>query len=82
MVLPKEIDQILNLSNMEHEYSSNRLNTVIIHEIINTRFINKLLNELCRYDRIYKIGVEKLTTLILEWWRKHTFTDQKVVLNE
>lgn len=57
MELPKEIDQILNSSNMEHEYNSNRLNTAIIQEIINTRFINKLLNELCRYDRICKIGV-------------------------
>lgn len=57
MELPKEIDQILNSSNMEHEYNSNRLTTAIIQEIINTRFINKLLNELCRYDRIYKIGV-------------------------
>lgn len=58
MGLPKEIDQILNSSNTEHKYNSNRLNTIIIQGIINTRFINKLLNESCRYDRIYKVGVE------------------------
>lgn len=58
MGLPKEIDQTLNSSNIEYKYNLNRLNRIIIQGILNTRFINKLLNELCRYDRIYKVGVE------------------------